>query len=103
MTEERERIMQALLAAVREVNRTLSAEQRLEESADTVIVGDCGRLDSFGLVNFVVAVQQQVEEEFGVSVVMAEEVMAFEDVSVEITLGLLVERLESILGEAPHD
>ena len=47
------------------VNRQLPAARRLAKSPDTVIVGAGGALDSLGIINFVVALEDKVGEAIG--------------------------------------
>lgn len=55
-----ERIRTAIFEAVDEVNLTLPDGMRLERNADAVIFGRGGKLDSLGLVNFVLAVEEKL-------------------------------------------
>jgi len=55
-----ERIEAAILEAVDEVNLTLPDSMQLERTADSVIFGRGGKLDSLGLVNFVLAVEEKL-------------------------------------------
>jgi acyl carrier protein len=55
-----ERIESAILEAVDEVNLTLPDAMQLERAADAVIFGRGGKLDSLGLVNFVLAVEEKL-------------------------------------------
>jgi len=69
---ERTKILELVYAAVDEVNQQLRRAQRLEKNEDTAISGQGGHLDSLGLVNLVFATEQQVEQEFGVSLNLAD-------------------------------
>ena len=72
MTRE-ERIEQAVFVAVDELNETLFEDQRLVKSGDTALYGENGRLDSLGLVNLIVAVEEQVFDAFDVHLTLADE------------------------------
>ena len=67
------KIIQLIFKAVDELNPNLPKDQRLTKSRDTVLFGKSGKLDSLGLVNLIVAVEQKIEEEFEVSVNLANE------------------------------
>ena len=54
-----------VLKAIAELNQQRQADQRLPLSDDTALSGEGGRLDSLGLVNLVVLVEQYVEDSFG--------------------------------------
>jgi hypothetical protein len=62
--ERNDAVTQLVYAAIDEVNSTLSPEQALKKSPDTVIIGVTGSLDSVGVVNFVIAVEDGIERKF---------------------------------------
>lgn len=59
--EHNDEITELIYAAIDEVNSTLSPEQVLTKSPDTAIIGGPRSLDSMGTVNFVIALEEQVE------------------------------------------
>ncbi len=69
----RDAIIELIIEAAAEHFEELEAppEDRLE--ASTVLFGEGGVLDSMSLVSLVVAVEQAIEERFGVSVALADE------------------------------
>jgi len=67
------RITNVIFSAVEEVNGQLPRKQRLEKSIDTILFGKSGKLDSLALVNLIVAVEEKIQEEFGVTVTLADE------------------------------
>ncbi len=66
-------IVQILYGAIDDLNLQLPPEQRLEKSPQTVLFGEGGRLDSLGLVSFIVAAEQKLAETAGVSLTLADE------------------------------
>jgi acyl carrier protein len=50
---------------VDDVNLQLPADGRLEKSLQEVLVGEKSKLDSLGMVNFLVAVEEKLEAELG--------------------------------------
>jgi len=66
-------VEQAVFGAVDEVNEMLPEGHRLQKSADTVLLGESGNLDSLGLVSFIVAVEERIEKEFNISVSFVDE------------------------------
>lgn len=68
-----ERILQAIYNAVDEINEQLPKGKKLDKSLDTVLFGRPGKLDSLGLVSLIVAVEQNIQEEFGTAVTLADE------------------------------
>lgn len=72
MTEDA-KIIAIIYDAIDEINELLPAEQQAQKSLDAVLVGQAGCLDSFGLVNLIVAVEQRVNDEFGIALTLADE------------------------------
>lgn len=69
----RKEIIQEIFRAIDEVNSLLPAEKKLKKRAETILFGNSSSLDSLGLVNLVVAVEQRMEDRFGVAVTLADE------------------------------
>jgi len=68
-----EQIERALARAIDDLNRQLPEDRKLAKSPDAVLFGKNGQLDSLGLVSFIVEVERKVEEELGVSIILADE------------------------------
>ncbi|SRR5258706_11092389 len=68
-----DRILGVLYAAVDQLNQELPPEQRLTKTSETVVFGRTGKLDSLGLVTFLVLAEQQLYDKFGVPVSLADE------------------------------
>lgn len=71
--ENKEKVIQAIYSAIDEVNRLLPKRLRSDKSPDAVIIGKGGKLDSLGLVNLIVAIEEKIEEEFGVKISLTNE------------------------------
>ena len=94
-----ERVIQAIFRAVDELNQQQPKEQRMEKSIDTVLFGRSGKLDSLGLVTLIVAAEQKVGEEFGVSITLADERAMSQKNSPFKTIGSLVDYISLLLEE----
>lgn len=68
-----ERILPAIYDAVDEINGQLPKGNSLAKSPETVLFGRSGQLDSLGLVSLIVAVEQNIQVEFGSDVTLADE------------------------------
>ena len=68
-----EKVIQTIFDAIDEINEQRPDEPPLAKSTGTVLFGESGTLDSLGLVHFIVAVEQGLEETFGVSLILADE------------------------------
>ena len=95
-----EKVIQAIFDAIDEINEQYPEEQRLTKSADTVLFGESGKLDSLGLVNLVVATEQRLEEIFDVSLTLADEKAMSQKNSPFRTVGTLAEYISNLLKEA---
>jgi len=102
-TGRTQRIERAVFRAIDEVNQARARKLRLEKSSDTVLMGESGRLDSLGLVNLVVAVEEQVAEEFGVTINIADTRARSQVSNPYQTVSSLVEYIASILGRNPNE
>ena len=86
-----------IFAAIDEVNMMLSEERKLVKSDDTVLLGDSGTLDSLGLINLIVAVEQKIEERLGIAVSLVDEGAVSTDEPL-FTVGMLAARISSLLS-----
>ena len=66
-------IVNAIYAAIDEMNEQQPKGRQIEKTPETALFGEKGMLDSLGLVNLIVAVEQQLEDELGVTVTLADE------------------------------
>ncbi|HUU46552.1 MAG TPA: acyl carrier protein [Acidobacteriota bacterium] len=96
---EKDKIVQAIYAVVEETNAELPEAEHLAKSPDTVLFGEAGKLDSMGLVNFVVAAEQRIQEDFGVVVSLSDDRALSQRNSPFRTLGTLIEYVGTLLKE----
>ena len=94
-----EQVLQVVYRAIDEINPGLPAERRLKKSASTALFGHAGALDSLGLVNLIVAVEQAVEDELGASVTLADEKAMSQSASPFRTVGTLAAYVWRQLGD----
>jgi D-alanine--poly(phosphoribitol) ligase subunit 2 len=69
----RDRILDVIYVTIEELNEELEPEVRLERAPETMLYGEYGQLDSLRLVQLLVAAEQRIEDEFGVSLILADE------------------------------
>lgn len=69
----REKIQSIVLTALTEIYTQVHRGNSLTPTEETVLFGRSGVLDSLGLVNLVVEVEQKIEEEFQVTLTLADE------------------------------
>ncbi len=95
----KDRIVARLYAAVDAINRQRQGEPPLEKSLDTPLYGSASALDSLGLVNFIVAAEQQIQDETGVAVVLADDRALSREPSPFGSIGALADYVEELLKE----
>ncbi len=69
-------ITEAIFRAIDQVNLQL-AKEKLEKSEDAILTGKSGKLDSLGLINFIVAVEEELEEASGMSISLTTQTPGF--------------------------
>ncbi len=94
-----EKIIACLYDAIDEINRQRPDEAPLEKSPETPLFGSSSDLDSLGLVNFIVAAEQKVEEEFGTPIVLADDRALSREPSPFSSVGALAEYIDELLAE----
>ena len=70
-----------------------------DENLNTALLGAEGILDSMGLVSLIVAVEQDVEDEFGKEITIADAKAMSQKNSPFRTIGSLVDYIENLLNE----
>jgi acyl carrier protein len=61
-----DRIKSVVFQAIDEINQQLLPELQLKKSTNEILIGDNGKIDSLGLINLIVAVEEKLASEFGV-------------------------------------
>ena len=98
-----ERVTQSIFRAIDEVNQLLPKEQQLEKSSETILSDSSAKLDSLGLVNLIVATEQKIEEEFGVTITLADAKAMYEKNSPFKTIKSLTEYISLLLVDTKND
>lgn len=102
MPDVRTRILDAVLDAVDEVNEQLPRERRVPRTADAVLTGTNGHLDSLGLVNLIVAAEQKVCDALGVPLVLTDDASLFEPDGPTATVDRLTDHIAALVARASH-
>ena len=94
-----QQVVDAINSAVDDLNEVLDSEERLAKSADVALIGQDARIDSLGLVNLIVLVEEKIQQQFGVGVTLVDERAMSQSKSPFRTLGTLAEFVEELLAE----
>lgn len=100
MDVTRESINALVGAAIEDFNMENKRENRISSVPETALFGKEGTLDSLGLVNLLVLVQECIEDELDVSVVLADERAVSQEKSPFRTVESLSEYTYGLVSEA---
>ncbi len=93
-----EKVIQAIYAAIDEVNQMMPESQQLDKSIETIILdGSGGALDSQGLINFTVATEEKIETVFGIEISLTDENIFLQETSPLKNIGTLADYISSLL------
>ncbi|MFZ1320164.1 MAG: hypothetical protein WAT71_01275 [Ignavibacteria bacterium] len=70
---EQNKINDHIFDVIKEINESLPVDKKLTVDAETVLYGSKSKLDSFGLVNLIVGVEEKIQDETGISITIADE------------------------------
>lgn len=99
---ERDQIITAVFNAVGEFNED-SESIKLEKSLDQRLFGKDGELDSLGVVNLMVAVEEAVEDELDVIITLADERAMSQKRSPFRSIETLVDYITILVNEGAAD
>jgi acyl carrier protein len=94
-----EKVLQCIYEAIDEANLSRDGSPPIEKSLETPIQGAEGGLDSLGLINFVVAVEEAVERELGVAIVLGDDRALDQDPSPFESVRALAAYTETLIDE----
>jgi len=96
----RNRIVEIVRRSVAEVNEELRDDVKLDGDAETVLYGRGAKIASMTLVSLIVAVEENLRGEFGLSVTLANEKAMSMERSPFKTLGSMIAYVIDVVGEA---
>lgn len=70
---QREKIEKVIHRAIDDFNQIVGDRGRIQKDNHTLLFGDGGGLDSLGLVNLIVTIEEQIEDAFDVTINLADE------------------------------
>lgn len=94
-----QKVVECIYAAVDEANDERDGKPPIDKSPRTPIHGDASGLDSLGLINFVVAVEENVEAAFGTPIMLADDRALSQDPSPFDSIEALTGYVEQLLRE----
>lgn len=91
------RIAEAVFQVVDELNEQLPRSQRLARTEATLLSGAGAQLDSLGLVNLIVGVEQRIQDEFNVTVDLTDELTLSAEQPYLSSIGSMISYLSSMI------
>ena len=98
-TVSKQTIANILFETIDEVNETLPEGNQLTKTLETALFGESRTLDSVSLVHLIIATEQRMEEEFDVTVTLADERAMSQSRSPFLTCETLVDYIYMLLTE----
>jgi len=96
-----ERILACVYVAIDEANEDRSDLPPLRKSPETQIHGTKAGLDSLGLINFLVALEEALERDLGVTVALSDDRALLRESSPFESVETLVAYVEELIGKQP--
>jgi acyl carrier protein len=97
-----QQIRDIVVTTFKEVSQQLNPHTFSDVNDDTVLFGRSGVLDSLGLVNLIVAVEQRLEDELGITLVLADEKALAQKNSPFRTVATLVDYILQQMDDHAH-
>lgn len=94
-----EEIFKIIGRSVDEINEDLPGDAKISKDPEAILFGKGSSLDSMGLVNLIVAIEQEIEDELDVTISIANEKAMSRKSSPFKTLGALAEYIEFLIEE----
>ncbi|MFQ6118805.1 MAG: hypothetical protein ACE5KE_02845 [Methanosarcinales archaeon] len=95
----RKKIIKLVFSAIDEINQLCPAEERIKLSTDEILYDTKGRLDSLGLINLIVCLEEKIEDEYGVTISLADERIMDEKSNPFRTIESLVDYISSLFKD----
>ncbi|MCD6068739.1 MAG: acyl carrier protein [Bacteroidetes bacterium] len=95
----RNKIIELIYSSIDELNAQNEADSQLTKTEDTVIFGKDSNIDSLGLVNLIVSLEQAVNDEFNTEISLADERAMSQENSPFSTVSTLADYIEELLKQ----
>ncbi|MGH8068516.1 MAG: hypothetical protein ACRERE_25430 [Candidatus Entotheonellia bacterium] len=95
-------ILDLVYRVIDTTNRHLPPGKAIVKSPDAILFGESGNLDSLGLVNLIVNLEDEVHTSLGVPILLADERAMSQKKSPFRTVASLTEYLSTLISEAQN-
>ena len=93
----REDVSEVINGSIAEVNELRAEDEQISTAIDAALFGENGSLDSLGMVNLIVSLEEKVEERFGTTIMLSDESLWNNVDSPFQTLNKLSEHIQTVL------
>ena len=94
-------IIELIYNAIDDINGSL--DEKLLKSPETSLYGKNSKLDSLGLVNLIVSIEENIEDELGIPIVLADERAMSQKHSPFRTVESLTDFIEILIKESNNE
>ena len=91
--------LNVIYRSIDEYNNQINDKLKIRNSTNTILMGSKSNLDSLGLVNLLVIIEQNIEDEFDVSIAIADERAMSQKHSPFRTIGTFADYIDMLLKE----
>ena len=99
----RKKILEFIYRAIDSVNIQQDENLKLNKDPDEIIFGKNGKLDSLGLINLIVAIEQNITDEYETSITLADERAMSQGHSPFRNVESMVDYIDLLLEEMVND
>ena len=96
-------IYKSIYKSIEEVNSQMSKDEKLIKSPDTVLYGESSSIDSIGLINIIVTVEQNIEDDFEKSITLADQKAMSQKQSPFKTVESLAKYIQILIEEKKNE
>ncbi len=96
-------IYKSIYKSIDEVNSQMSKDEKLIKSPDTVLYGESSSIDSIGLINIIVTVEQNIEDDFEKSITLADQKAMSQKQSPFKTVESLAKYIQILIEEKKNE
>ena len=96
-------IYKSIYKSIDEVNSQMSKDEQLIKSPDTVLYGESSLIDSIGLINIIVTVEQNIEDDFEKSITLADQKAMSQKQSPFKTVESLAKYIQILIEEKKNE
>lgn len=95
----KDKILDTIYNSIDEVNLQSEVGNKLDKKEDTILYGMNSRLDSLGLVNLIVEVEQRFQDELGVTIDLTDEKALSQKSSPFLSVTTLSEYISGLINK----